>query len=168
MEGRKGNSGIWQFIKFAIFGTLGGILQIVTVNVLYFAMKGWTTPLPSHLSGIFSEAVMGQGNSCWGYIIPFFISNIISQIFQYIQNKRTTFKSDAPRWVFAVYISIVVLLIFITTWAQGALNNLLAATGISILEKLAPTLSVVIAGQIYTLVLFPLEKFVLFRKKKSD
>ncbi len=165
MENEKKHRGLWQFLKFALFGTMGGIIQVVTVNVFYFALKGWTTPLPSFLAGIFSESVLGEGNSCWGYIIPFFASNLLSQIFQYIQNKKRTFKSDAPKWVFTVYISVVVVLIFVITWVQGVLNNALYSTGKSLLMKLAPTLSVIISGQIYTLVLFPLEKFVLFRKK---
>ncbi len=164
MEKEK-NRGLWQFVKFAIFGTAGAVIQIVTVNVLYFALKGWTTPLPAFLGGIFNEAVLGEGNSCWGYIIPFFASNLLSQIFQYIQNKKRTFKSDAPQWVFTVYISVVVVLIFLTTWIQGVLNNALYSTGKGLLMKLAPTLSVIISGQLYTIVLFPLEKFVLFRKK---
>ncbi len=167
MAEKRRNSGIWQFIKFAIFGTIGGIFQIISVNVLYFTMKGWTTPLPAFLSGIFNEAVLGEGNSCWGYIIPFFVSNMISQIFQYIQNKRTTFKSDAPRWVFAVYIAVAIILMFTITWAQGVLNNIFMSANISWLKKLAPTLAVVVAGQIYTVVMFPLEKFVLFRNKSK-
>ncbi len=168
MGKEKRNGALWQFVKFAIFGTLGGVIQVVTVNVLYFAMKGWTTPLPAFLSGIFSEAVLGAGNSCWGYIVPFFLSNLISQIYQYIQNKRTTFKSDAPSWVFTVYIAVVVVLIFVTTWVQGVLNNLFLSTSSSLLVKLAPTLAVIISGLIYTGVLFPLEKFVLFRKRTGE
>lgn len=168
MEKEKKNGGLWQFVKFAIFGTIGGIIQIVSVNVFYFAMKGWTTPLPAFLSGIFSEKVLGAGNSCWGYIVPFFLSNLISQIFQYIQNKKTTFKSDAPKWVFAVYIAVAVMLMFLITWSQGVLNNFFLSTNSKLLTTLAPTLAVVIAGQIYTVVMFPLEKFVLFRKKKES
>ena len=167
MKNDKKNGGLWQFVKFAIFGTIGGIIQVISVNVLYFAMKGWTTPLPAFLGGIFSEKVLGEGNSCWGYIVPFFLSNLISQIFQYVQNKKTTFKSDAPKWVFGVYIAVAVLLMFIITWTQGVLNNFLSSSSSRLLTVLAPTLAVVIAGQIYTVVMFPLEKFVLFRKARG-
>ncbi len=161
----KKDSSLIQFLKFILFGSLGGVIQIITVNVFHFAMKGWTTPLPHLLGKVFSEGVMGVGNSCWGYIIPFFLSNLVSQIFQYVQNKRRTFDSDAPRWVFWVYIAVTVLLIFIVTWVQGVVNNALLRTEAALVVRLAPTLSVVIAGQIYTLVLFPMEKFILFRRK---
>ena len=161
----KKNGGLWQFVKFLIVGGIGAIIQLIVVNVLYYLMRDWKAPLPAFLSGIFNETVMGQGNSNWGYVLPFFISNLTANTYQYIQNKKTTFKADAPKWSFAVYFIVLVILIFVVTWFQGVLNNLFISTGKPFFVKLAPTLAVIFAGIVYTMVLFPLEKFVLFKKK---
>ena len=161
----KNNSSVWQFIKFLIVGGIGAIMQLVVVNVLYYLMRDWKAPLPAVLSGIFNETVMGKGNSNWGYVLPFFISNLAANTYQYFQNKKTTFKADAPKWSFVAYFVIIVILIIVATWLQGVLNNLIASTGKPLLVKLAPTLAVLLAGAVYTLVLFPLEKYVLFKEK---
>ena len=161
----KKNGGLWQFVKFLIVGGIGAIIQLIVVNVLYYLMRDWKAALPAFLSGIFNETVMGQGNSNWGYVLPFFISNLVANTYQYIQNKKTTFKADAPKWSFAVYFVVLIILIFVATWLQGVLNNLFISTEKPFFVKLAPTLAVIFAGLAYTLILFPLEKFVLFRKK---
>lgn len=161
----KKNRGLWQLVKFLIVGGIGAIIQLIVVNVLYFMMKDWKVALPAFISGIFNESVMGQGNSNWGYVLPFFISNLVANTYQYIQNKKTTFKADAPKWSFAVYFVVLVILIFVATWLQGILNHLFISTGRPFFVKLAPTLAVIFAGIVYTLVLFPLEKFVLFKEK---
>ena len=57
------------------------------------------------------DAVGGAGNDNWGYVFPFFASNLLANIYGYIQNKKTTFKSDAPAWCFAVYLALMVCLI---------------------------------------------------------
>lgn len=164
-NGDKKNGGLWQFAKFLIVGGIGAVMQMITVNILYFLMRDWKAALPALLSGIFNESVMGQGNNNWGYVLPFFISNLVANTYQYIQNKKTTFKADAPKWSFIVYFVVLVILIFVATWLQGILNNLFIRTERPLIMKLAPTLAVIFAGIVYTLVLFPLEKFVLFKKK---
>lgn len=161
----KKNTGLWQFVKFLIVGGIGAIIQLIVVNVLYFLMRDWKEPLPLFLAKLFNETVMGEGNSNWGYVLPFFISNLAANTYQYIQNKKTTFKVEAPRWCFLVYMVVLVILIFVATWLQGILNHLFLSTGIPFFQKLAPTLAVIFAGAIYTLVMFPLEKFVLFKKR---
>ena len=162
---KQKESSFWQLIKFLIVGGIGAIIQTIVVNVLCSALKDWKNPLPSILSSIFSENTMGKSNSCWGYVVPFFASNLIANTYQYIQNKKTTFKVNAPKWCFVVYLVVLVILIFVATWLQGIINNLLVKTNIAFFVKLAPTLAVLGAGIVYTLVLFPLEKYVLFKER---
>ena len=102
---------LWQFIKFLLVSGIAGILQIILVNLLCWALADWTAPLPGFLTGIFSASVVGAGNDNWGYVFPFFASNLLANIYGYIQNKKTTFKSDAPAWCFAVYLALMVCLI---------------------------------------------------------
>ena len=167
-DDKASNSGkktIWQIIKFVVVSLLVTIIQLALVNLLYFFMKKWTTPLPGFLGDIFSESVMGVGHSNWGYILPFFLSNFIANTVGYFLNKSKTFKSDAPIWHYIIYIVLLILLIIFTTWLQGLIVNALVKVNF---EALAPTIAAMAAGTIQMLVLFPLQKFVLLREKKEE
>ena len=147
---------LWQFIKFLLVSGIAGILQIILVN-----------PLPGFPTGIFSASVVGAGNDNWGYVFPFFASNLLANIYGYIQNKKTTFKSDAPAWCFAVYLALMVCLILFSTWLQGVIANALRSTGAELWSALAPTIAAAAAGTFQMAVLFPVEKFVLLKEKKE-
>ena len=113
------------------------------------------------------QSVVGAGNDNWGYVFPFFASNLLANIYGYIQNKKTTFKSDAPAWCFAVYLALMVCLILFSTWLQGVIANALRSTGAELWSALAPTLAAAAAGTFQMAVLFPVEKFVLLKEKKE-
>lgn len=161
----KGKKTIWQMVKFIVVSLLVTIIQLAIVNLLYFLLKNWTTPLPLFLANIFSETTMGKGHSNWGYILPFFLSNFIANTVGYFLNKKKTFKSDAPIWHYIIYIMILFLLIIFTTWLQGVVANFLSNLGI---ESIAPTIASIVAGTIQMITLFPLQKFVLLREKKKE
>lgn len=154
----------WQIAKFLGVGGIMTVIQLILVNSLYFLMKGWTTPLSGPLGQIFTEEIMGPGHSTWGYILPFFLSNFIANTVGYILNKHRTFKSDAPRWHYLVYIVVLVALIISTTWVQGLVANLMIKIGV---EGLGPTIASMTAGFIQMIVLYPLQKFVLLKEKKE-
>lgn len=160
----KGIKVLWQALKFLLVSLLVTLIQLLLVNLFYFLMKGWITPLPSFLGMIFSEEVMGIGHSNWGYILPFFLSNLIANTVGYYLNKHKTFKSDAPWWHYVAYIVILVLLITFTTWIQGLIMNLFITLNV---ESLGPTIAAMGAGTIQMIVLFPLQKFVLLREVKK-
>lgn len=164
----KKHQNLWQFIKFLIVSSLAGIIQLILVNVLYWLMKGWKAPLPGFLAGIFSASSVGAGNDNWGYVLPFFVSNLAANVYGYIQNKKTTFKSDAPAWCFAVYLALLTALILFSTWLQGVVANALSATGSPFWQKLAPTVAAACAGAVQLVVLYPMEKFVLLKPKKEE
>ena len=156
-----------QAVKFILVSLLASVIQLVLVNVLYYAMRGWTAPLPGLLSGIFSEITMGEGHSNWGYVLPFFLSNLIANIVAYIQNKKRTFGSDAPKRNFVIYMVVLFCLILFSTWLQGLVAGALLATDNQLLQKLAPTVAMACAGTLQMVILFPLEKFVLLKEKKA-
>ncbi len=155
---------LWQVVKFTIVSLLVTIIQLGLVNLLYFVMKGWIEPLPGFLGLIFTESVMGSGHSTWGYILPFFLSNLIANTVGYFLNKHKTFKSEAPWWHYVIYIALLFILIIFTTWVQGLVTNLLISWGV---EGLGPTIAGMVAGTIQFLLLFPLQKFVLLKEKKN-
>ena len=160
---KKGIKTLWQALKFLIVSCLVTIIQLALVNLLYFLMKNWTEPLPQFLGAIFTEQTIGEGHSNWGYILPFFLSNLIANTVGYFLNKLKTFKSDAPIWHYVIYIVILFILILFTTWLQGIVVNGLTRVGV---EGIAPTIAAMAAGTLQMIVLFPIQKYILLREKK--
>ena len=109
----KGVKTLWQFTKFLVVSLLTTGVQLLLVNVLYFALKSWDPALPKFLGNIFTSQTVGEGHDNWGYILPFFLSNAIANTIGYFLNKSKTFRSDAPIWHFVVYIVLLVLLIYL-------------------------------------------------------
>lgn len=159
---------LWQFFKFLIVSCTATIIQLVLVNVLHRAMKGITSPITGFLGNIFTEQTMGAGNTNWGYILPWFLSNLLANIYGYIQNKLTTFKSDSPWWCMMIYLVLIVALILFSTWLQGLVFHACEASQLKGLIKFGPTIAAMSAGTLQFAVLFPVEKFVLLRERKSS
>lgn len=119
-------------------------------------------------SAIVDGAVVAGGIVTFGYLLPFFLSNLIANIYGFYQNKKTTFKSDAPWYNFAAYIVLMIALILFSTWFQGWLVGIIAKINIAFIQGLARTIAGLAAGFIQMVVLFPMEKFVLLKEKKED
>ena len=125
---------LWQLVKFFGVGGLGGIIQAVLQYIFPVFFDGLTATLPKWLDFLYNEPTLFDtdtaagaakyiigGTVTWGYVLPFFLANIIANIFVYIMNKKYTFKSSAPRWHFVLYFVIMVLTIVFVTWLQGIL-----------------------------------------------
>lgn len=174
---------LWQIVKFLVVSMGVSIIQIILANVLPLIFDNVTATLPGFLQGIFvpdaifdtttengaadyAKYVVG-GVVTWGYVLPFFLSNALANVYGYIQNKKTTFKSDAPTYCFVIYVAILVALILFSTWFQGFLFGVLSNLDVGFLKSLARTIAVLVSGLIQMLVLFPMEKFVLLKEKES-
>lgn len=173
---------VWQLVKFLVVSGLVTIIQLVLANVLPLIFDGVTTTLPVFLQGIFKPDVIFDATTAkgaeqigkyvvdgvvtWGYLLPFFLSNLIANIYGFYQNKKTTFKSDAPWYNFAIYIVLMIALILFSTWLQGWLVGVLAKINIGFIQGLARTIAGLAAGFVQMVVLFPMEKFVLLKEKK--
>lgn len=183
---------IWQLVKFLVVSGLVTIIQLVLANVLPLIFDGVTATLPAFLQGIFApntifDATTAEGLEqiekyvvggvvengtvvggvvTWGYLLPFFLSNLIANIYGFWQNKKTTFKSDAPWYNFAIYIVLMIALILFSTWLQGWVVGVIAKVDWAWLQALARTIAGLVAGFVQMVVLFPMEKFVLLKEKK--
>lgn len=174
---------LWQIVKFLVVSMGVSIIQIILANVLPLIFDNLTSTLPGFLQSIFvpdaifdtttengaadyAKYVVG-GVVTWGYVLPFFLSNALANVYGYIQNKKTTFKSDAPTYCFVIYIAILVALILFSTWLQGFLFGVLSNLDVGFLKSLARTIAVLVSGLIQMLVLFPMEKFVLLKEKEE-
>ncbi len=156
-----------QFLKFLLIGAIGSIIQIATVNILFQLLKNWKAPLPQFMTGIFNEKVLGVGNNNWGYLLPFFASHLLANTYSYIHNMKGNFKTDAPKYYFAIYLALLAILIVVATWLSGVIANFLMTTDIDFFVKLAPTIGSFVSSIVYTLILFPTEKYILFKKKDT-
>ncbi len=195
-EKGSGIKALWQFLKFIVVSGLVTIIQLVLANVLplIFDKPAFKVGLPEFLQGIFAPntvfdattaegikqigkyvidgtiengAVIG-GVVTWGFLLPFFLSNLIANIYGFYQNKKTTFKSDAPWYNFAIYIVLMIALILFSTWFQGWLVGFIAKAPWAWLNAAARTIAGLAAGFVQMLVLFPMEKFVLLKEKKEE
>ena len=121
-----------------------------------------------NLGGVIENGVVIGGIVTWGFLLPFFLSNLIANIYGFYQNKKTTFKSDAPWYNFAIYIVLMIALILFSTWFQGWVVGLIAKAPWAWLNAAARTIAGLLAGFIQMVVLFPIEKFVLLKEKKPE
>ncbi|MBQ9328315.1 MAG: hypothetical protein IJ225_07240 [Solobacterium sp.] len=159
-------STLWELMKFMLVSSMVSIIQLISVNLFVIWMRDWTSPLPGILMGIFSEETVGAGNATWGYVLPFFLSNLLANIYGFFQNRRTTFHSEAPVSRIGIYLVVVFLLILFSTVLQGRLVFWMKGV-LSISSTLAPTLAAMAAGMVQFAVLFPLEKYVLFKTREE-
>ena len=73
---------------------------------------------------------------------------------------KATFKGKGTRAGFIGYVVILLALILFSTWLQGVIVSALYTTKFASLSRTIASLTV---GCIQMMVLFPLEKFVLFK-----
>ena len=162
---------LWQFIKFNIASTLVTVIQLALANLLPLIFDGIRAPLPPLLSPIFDPDFLFQGPSpyvvdgavSWGYVLPFFLSNFIANIAGYFINMKATFKGSGTKAGLIAYMAVLFSLILFSTWLQGLICAKLSGTR---LMGLSRTLAAMAAGMVQMAVLFPLEKFVLFKRSK--
>lgn len=164
------DSTVWQFIKFNFVGFSISFVQLVLANVLPLIFDNLSVPLPVFLRGIFNPEVLFEGASIyvkdgavtWAYVLPFFFSNFIANIYGYFMNMKYVFKGKFTNKTLVVYCVVLFALILISTWLQGQITAYLMKGSLS---GLARTIAALAAGTFQVLVLFPLEKYVLFKEK---
>ncbi len=169
LDARYGDAALWQFIKFNLVSTSITLLQLALANLLPLVFDGVTAKLPPMLRPVFRPEALFDGPSpyvvdgvvTWGYVLPFFLSNFIANIYGYYMNMKTTFRGKGSRAGLCAYVWIIALLILFSTWLQGLITAKLSVTS---LAPLARTIAAMAAGYVQLAVLFPLEKFVLFKK----
>ena len=169
LDRRFGDSTLWQFIKFNLVSFSITLLQLALANLLPLVFDGVRAPLPPFLRPVFRPEVLFEGPSpyvvngvvTWGFVLPFFLSNFIANIYGYFMNMKTTFRGTGSRGGLIAYLVILTGLILFSTWLQGWITARLSVTAWA---KIARTAAAMAAGLVQVAVLFPLEKFVLFKK----
>ena len=81
------------------------LLQLALANLLPLIFDGVTAKLPPVLRPVFRPEALFEGHSpyvvdgvvTWGYVLPFFLSNFIANIYGYFMNMKTTFGGKGSR-----------------------------------------------------------------------
>ena len=170
IDKRFGDSTLWQFVKFNLVSFSITSLQLALANLLPLIFDAVTAKLPPVMRPVFRPDTLFErpspyvvdGVVTWGYVLPFFLSNFIANIYGYFMNMKTTFRGKGSRRGLAAYLLILAALILFSTWLQGWITARLSAT---IFAALARTIAAASAGLVQVAVLFPLEKYVLFKKE---
>ena len=173
LDDRYGDNDIWQFIKFNIIGQSISLLQLILVNLLPFVFDGLTIKLspclqlifdPEKLPGIESRYVI-DGVVTWAYVLPFFLSNLLANIYGYFINMKKTFRGKGTRKGLILFFAVMFILILFTTWVQGVIASALNQTSLAYASR---TIAALAAGLIQFAVVYPLEKYVLFKEKTNE
>lgn len=168
---------LWIFVKFSLVSVLVNFIQIGLQYLLPLIFDNVTATLPGWLSWIFNgESLFDRSNAdgaadyakyvvngivTWGYVLPFFLSNYVANCIGYVENKKRTFKSSAPRSHFAAYFVILTLVIIFATWLQGLVYGACTHADSATLHNLARLLCVAVAGAFQFVVLFFVQKWLL-------
>ena len=100
IDTRFGDNTIWQFVKFNLVSFSITLLQLALANLLPLIFDGVTAKLPPVIRPVFQPDTLFNGPSpyvvdgvvTWGYVLPFFLSNFIANIYGYFMNMKTTFR----------------------------------------------------------------------------
>ncbi len=153
---------IWKFIKFSFTGASTSVLELLVFAFLqYVVFKSMnTTPVSDN-------AVLNfLGIEYKGYMYSYAISAIIGYAAAYIMNRKLTFKADAnPVLSTIIYAVMVVFTITFNTWFGAFLGTIVKnhhwdTVFVELLTK-------VIVMTVPTFWTYPLNRFVIHRKKKS-
>lgn len=153
---------IWKFIKFTFTGASTSVLELAVFWVLQYVVFKSLNEVP-----VTDNAVLSfLGIEYKGYMYSYFISAVIGYAAAYIMNRKLTFKADAnPILSTVLYTVMVICTITFNTWFGSFLGTLIKNSGhdsvfIVLLTKL-------IVMTVPTLWTYPLNRFVIHRKKKA-
>ena len=112
IDRRFGDSTLWQFVKFNLVSFSITLLQLALANLLPLIFDGVTAKLPLVMRPVFRPDTLFEGPSpyvvdgvvTWGYVLPFFLSNFIANIYGYFMNMKTTFRGKGSRRGLAAYL----------------------------------------------------------------
>lgn len=154
-----------EFIKFNIVSFSVTLLQLLLANMLPYLFDNCLIKIPTFLNNIFySDNIptkyIVDNYVTYAYLLPFLLSNLLANIYAYFVNMKATFKGKGTRGGFIAYVVILLTLILFSTWLQGLIVSALYTTKYVSISRALASLT---AGTIQMLILFPLEKFVLFK-----
>ena len=156
------HSEIWKFIKFTFTGASTSVLELAVFAFLQYVVFKSLNQVPVTDSPILDFL----GIEYKGYMYSYFISAVIGYAAAYIMNRKLTFKADAnPVLSTVLYAIMVVCTIAFNTWFGAYLGTVIQNKGYdSVFIVLLTKLVVMTVPTLWT---YPLNRFVIQRKKKK-
>ena len=153
---------IWKFIKFTFTGASTSVLELAVFWVLQYVVFKSLNEVP-----VTDNAVLSfLGIEYKGYMYSYFISAVIGYAAAYIMNRKLTFKADAnPILSTVLYTIMVICTITFNTWFGSFLGTIIKNSVHESVFILLLTKLIVIT--VHTLWTYPLNRFVIHRKKKA-
>lgn len=153
---------VWKFIKFAFTGASTSVLELAVFWLLQYVIFRSLNEVPVTDNAILSFL----GIEYKGYMYSYFISAVIGYAAAYIMNRKLTFKADANPVLSTVLYAIMVLCtIAFNTWFGAFLGTLIKNGGHG--SVFIVLLTKVVVMTVPTLWTYPLNRFVIHRKKKE-
>lgn len=153
---------IWKFVKFTFTGVSTSVLELGVFMFLQYVVFR-----PMNETPVTDNPVLSfLGIEYMGYMYSYFISATIGYAAAYIMNRKLTFKADAnPVLSTVLYIIMVVCTIAFNTWFGAFLGTLITNSGHN--NAFVEMLTKIVVMTVPTLWTYPLNRFVIHRKKKA-
>ena len=152
---------IWKFIKFTFTGASTSVLELAVFWLLQYVIFKSLNEVPVTDNQVLSFL----GIEYKGYMYSYFISTVVGYAIAFVMNRKITFKADAnPLLSTVLYAIMVVCTIIFNTWFGAFLGTLIKNSGRS--NALIELLTKVVVMTVPTLWTYPLNRFVIHRKKK--
>lgn len=154
---------IWKFIKFTFTGASTSVLELGVFALLQYVVFKSLNQVP-----VTDNAVLSfLGIEYKGYMYSYFISAVIGYAAAYVMNRKLTFKADAnPVLSTIIYAVMVILTIIFNTWFGSYLGTLIQNSGHD--SVFIVLLTKVVVMTVPTLWTYPMNRFVIHRKKKPE
>lgn len=154
---------IWKFIKFSFTGASTSVLELgIFMFLQYIVFKSLNEVR------VTDNAVLAfLGIEYKGYLYSYAISAIIGYAAAYVMNRKLTFKADAnPVLSTVIYSIMVILTIIFNTWFGAFLGTIVKNNGWD--NVIVEMITKVIVMTIPTLWTYPLNRFVIHKKRKDN
>ncbi|MGN0528520.1 MAG: hypothetical protein ACI4IE_05260 [Eubacterium sp.] len=153
---------IWKFIKFSFTGASTSVLELGVFMFLQYIVFKSLNEVPVTDNPILSFL----GIEYKGYLYSYAISATIGYAAAYIMNRKLTFKADAnPVLSTIIYAVMVVCTIAFNTWFGAFLGTVIKNNGWD--NVFVEMLTKVVVMTVPTIWTYPLNRFVIHRKKKT-
>ncbi len=154
---------IWKFIKFSFTGISTSVLELAVFSFLQYVVFKSLNAVPVTDNPVLSFL----GIEYKGYLYSYAISAAIGYAAAYIMNRKITFQADAnPVLSTVIYAVMVVCTIAFNTWFGAFLGTLIKNGGYdNVFVELLTKVFVMLVPTLWT---YPLNRFVIHRKKKPQ
>ena len=154
---------IWKFIKFTFTGVSTSVLELAVFMFLQYVVFRSLNAVPVTDNPILSFL----GIEYQGYLYSYAISATIGYAAAYIMNLKITFQADAnPVLSTILYAVMVVCTIAFNTWFGAFLGTLVTNSGYN--NVFVEMLTKIVVMTVPTIWTYPLNRFVIHRKKKPN